>query len=172
MTGVTLWAVVGPLVGLFFSPTPVTNTSGAAAYLNVWIDFDRNGSLSDSGEQIAAMYSEDLTRIRLGSMLAAIAFTLMAPFGLPLGVEGKAISLISGGFDYLVRIVVRNLTHFQEVVEGMLDGGLGVAKYVSYIVVKSPPRTNEMEVPARPSNSSSAPATVMLPTHRNPPVTS
>jgi DNA-binding Lrp family transcriptional regulator len=46
--------------------------------------------------------------------------------------------LISGGFDYLVRIVVRNLTHFQEVVEGMLDGGLGVAKYVSYIVVKSP----------------------------------
>lgn len=46
--------------------------------------------------------------------------------------------LISGGFDYLVRIVVRNLTHFQEVVETMLDGGLGVAKYVSYIVVKSP----------------------------------
>ncbi|MDI1315173.1 putative Ig domain-containing protein, partial [Prosthecobacter sp.] len=30
----------------------VTNTSGAPAFLNGWIDFDNNGSLTESGEQI------------------------------------------------------------------------------------------------------------------------
>ncbi|WP_377162888.1 putative Ig domain-containing protein [Prosthecobacter fluviatilis] len=34
-------------------PVIVTNTSGSAAYLNVWIDFNNNGVLSDAGEQIA-----------------------------------------------------------------------------------------------------------------------
>ena len=32
----------------------VTNTSGSTAYLNAWIDFNRNGVLTDSGEQISA----------------------------------------------------------------------------------------------------------------------
>lgn len=31
----------------------VTNTTGATAYLNAWIDFNRNGSLTDAGEQVA-----------------------------------------------------------------------------------------------------------------------
>jgi len=31
----------------------VSNTSGSTVYLNVWIDFNRNGVLTDSGEQIA-----------------------------------------------------------------------------------------------------------------------
>lgn len=53
--------------------------------------------------------------------------------------------LISGGFDYLVRIVVRNLTHLQEVIEALLDASLGIAKYASYIVVKTP-----IETPAYP----------------------
>ncbi|TDU67286.1 putative Ig domain-containing protein [Prosthecobacter fusiformis] len=32
----------------------VTNALGSTAYLNVWIDFNRNGSLADSGEQVAS----------------------------------------------------------------------------------------------------------------------
>ena len=32
----------------------VTNTSGATVYLNAWIDYNKNGLLTDSGEQIAA----------------------------------------------------------------------------------------------------------------------
>lgn len=32
----------------------VTNTTGAAAYLNAWVDFNRNGVLTDAGEQIAS----------------------------------------------------------------------------------------------------------------------
>jgi len=31
----------------------VTNTSGGTTYLNVWIDFNRNGVLTDTGEQVA-----------------------------------------------------------------------------------------------------------------------
>lgn len=31
----------------------VTNTRGSTAFLNVWVDFNRNGSLTDSGEQVA-----------------------------------------------------------------------------------------------------------------------
>ncbi|MES2593681.1 MAG: GEVED domain-containing protein, partial [Verrucomicrobiota bacterium] len=34
-----------------------TNTSGAAAYLNTWIDFNGNGNVSDPGEQIATNVS-------------------------------------------------------------------------------------------------------------------
>ena len=34
-------------------PVVVTNTSGSAAYLNAWIDFNNNGSITDAGEQIA-----------------------------------------------------------------------------------------------------------------------
>ena len=34
-------------------PVTVTNLIGAAGYLNAWIDYNQNGSLSDSGEQIA-----------------------------------------------------------------------------------------------------------------------
>lgn len=46
--------------------------------------------------------------------------------------------LISGGFDYLVKLVVRDLTHFQTLIETLLDESLGIAKYFSYVVVKSP----------------------------------
>lgn len=34
-------------------PVSVTNTTGAPAYLNAWIDFNNNGVLTDPGEQIA-----------------------------------------------------------------------------------------------------------------------
>ena len=34
-------------------PVMVSNTSGGVAYLNAWIDYNNNGSLSDAGEQIA-----------------------------------------------------------------------------------------------------------------------
>jgi uncharacterized repeat protein (TIGR01451 family) len=34
-------------------PVQVTNTTASPAYLNAWIDFNNNGSISDAGEQIA-----------------------------------------------------------------------------------------------------------------------
>jgi DNA-binding Lrp family transcriptional regulator len=46
--------------------------------------------------------------------------------------------LASGGYDYLVRFIVRNIAHYQELMESILDRSIGVEKYFSYIVIKSP----------------------------------
>ena len=46
--------------------------------------------------------------------------------------------LISGGYDYLLRFVTRGVGHYQEVIEGLLKREIGIAKYFSYIVIKSP----------------------------------
>ena len=46
--------------------------------------------------------------------------------------------LVSGGYDYLLKFVTRGVAHYQAVIEAMLDRGLGIEKYFSYIVIKSP----------------------------------
>jgi len=46
--------------------------------------------------------------------------------------------LVSGGYDYLVKFVTRGIGHYQSVVEGLLDRQIGIDKYFSYIVIKSP----------------------------------
>ncbi|CAM3655528.1 Leucine-responsive regulatory protein [Vibrio aerogenes CECT 7868] len=52
--------------------------------------------------------------------------------------------LISGGYDYLVRFVTRNIAHYQEVVEKLVDSNIGISKYFSYIVIKSPVMKEDM----------------------------
>ena len=52
--------------------------------------------------------------------------------------------LISGGYDYLVRFMTRSIQHYQEVIEGLLDKNIGISKYFSYIVIKSPVRKDEI----------------------------
>jgi DNA-binding Lrp family transcriptional regulator len=46
--------------------------------------------------------------------------------------------LVSGGYDYLLKFVTRGISHYQTVIEAMLDQGLGIEKYFSYIVIKTP----------------------------------
>jgi DNA-binding Lrp family transcriptional regulator len=46
--------------------------------------------------------------------------------------------LVSGGFDYLVKFFVRSVSHYQEVIEKVLQRNIGVNKYFSFIVIKSP----------------------------------
>ena len=46
--------------------------------------------------------------------------------------------LITGGYDYLLRFITRSIEHYQEVIEKMLDAQIGIDKYFSYIVIKSP----------------------------------
>lgn len=53
--------------------------------------------------------------------------------------------MVSGGFDYLVKFTTRHIGHYQEVIEGLLTQELGIIKYFSYIVVKTP-------IEARPPN--------------------
>jgi DNA-binding Lrp family transcriptional regulator len=47
-------------------------------------------------------------------------------------------NLVSGGFDYLLKFVVKGIPHYQDVMERILERNIGVSKYFSYIVVKSP----------------------------------
>lgn len=46
--------------------------------------------------------------------------------------------LVSGGYDYLLKFVTRGIIHYQELVEDMLKSDFGIAKYFSYVVLKSP----------------------------------
>jgi DNA-binding Lrp family transcriptional regulator len=45
--------------------------------------------------------------------------------------------LVSGGYDYLLRFVSRNINHYQERMENLLERNIGIEKYFSYIVLKS-----------------------------------
>lgn len=46
--------------------------------------------------------------------------------------------LVSGGFDYQLTFLTRNVVHYQTVMEDMLEQRIGIDKYFSYIVIKSP----------------------------------
>jgi len=46
--------------------------------------------------------------------------------------------LVSGGYDYLLRFIARGVAHYQSIIENILERDIGVAKYFSYIVIKSP----------------------------------
>lgn len=54
--------------------------------------------------------------------------------------------LVSGGYDYLVKFVTRGLPHYQEIIEQLLDSNAGIAKYFSYIVIKTPIRRVETPI--------------------------
>lgn len=46
--------------------------------------------------------------------------------------------LVSGGYDYLLKFLVKDIGHYQEVIEKLLDRNIGIEKYHSYIVIRSP----------------------------------
>jgi DNA-binding Lrp family transcriptional regulator len=46
--------------------------------------------------------------------------------------------LISGGYDYLLKFMTRGIAHYQSLIEEILERNIGITKYFSYIVIKSP----------------------------------
>ena len=44
--------------------------------------------------------------------------------------------LVSGGYDYLVKFVCRSIGAYQTLMESILDRGLNIEKYFSYIVIR------------------------------------
>jgi DNA-binding Lrp family transcriptional regulator len=46
--------------------------------------------------------------------------------------------LISGGYDYLLRFLAPSIAHYQERIENLLRRNIGIEKYFSYVVLKSP----------------------------------
>lgn len=45
---------------------------------------------------------------------------------------------VSGGYDYIMKVVTKNVARYQELIEDMLEGGLGIKLYHSYIVLRTP----------------------------------
>lgn len=45
--------------------------------------------------------------------------------------------LVSGGYDYLLKFVIKNVARYQELMEGILERNIGMEKYFSYIVIKA-----------------------------------
>jgi DNA-binding Lrp family transcriptional regulator len=56
--------------------------------------------------------------------------------------------LVSGGYDYLLRFVSRSINHYQERMENLLERNIGIEKYFSYIVLKSPIVKNALPLKA------------------------
>lgn len=46
--------------------------------------------------------------------------------------------LVSGGYDYLLKFITRGVNHYQSIIEDLLERNIGIEKYFSYIVIKSP----------------------------------
>ncbi|WP_213303224.1 Lrp/AsnC family transcriptional regulator [Paraburkholderia sacchari] len=45
--------------------------------------------------------------------------------------------LASGGYDYLLKFVTRSVSHYQNIIEGLLERDIGIEKYFSYIIIKT-----------------------------------
>ena len=45
---------------------------------------------------------------------------------------------VAGGYDYLLKVVARSVSHFQEVMENILEMDVGVDRYLSYFVLRVP----------------------------------
>jgi uncharacterized repeat protein (TIGR01451 family) len=114
-------------------PVVVTNTSGANAYLNVWIDFNNNGSIADAGEQVA---TNVLIATGAGNATQNLSFTVPAASltGVNLGARFRLTSTlnpgVSGGSgngeveDHLVSILAPT-TDFGDF-SGFADASQGV----------------------------------------------
>jgi hypothetical protein len=68
----------------------VTNTSGSTVYLNAWIDYNRNGVLTDSGEQIATN-----TLIVTGTSNSNRTVSFTVPATASMGTAGVRVRLTS-----------------------------------------------------------------------------
>ena len=46
--------------------------------------------------------------------------------------------LISGGYDYLLKFVTGTISDYQTIMEGLLNREIGIDKYFSFVVIKTP----------------------------------
>ena len=53
---------------------------------------------------------------------------------------GEAVEchLVSGGYDYLVKFVTAGIGEYQAVMERLIDAEVGIDKYFSFVVIKTP----------------------------------
>jgi len=46
--------------------------------------------------------------------------------------------LVSGGYDYLTKFVTAGIVDYQNIIEALIDRDVGVDKYFSFVVIKTP----------------------------------
>lgn len=46
--------------------------------------------------------------------------------------------LVSGGYDYLLKFVTAGIRDYQNIVENLIEQDIGIDKYFSFVVIKSP----------------------------------
>ena len=46
--------------------------------------------------------------------------------------------LVSGGYDYLAKFVTASIADYQTIIEAMIDRDVGIDKYFSFVVMKTP----------------------------------
>ncbi len=46
--------------------------------------------------------------------------------------------LISGGYDYLLKFITVSISDYQEIMERLTDNDIGIDKYFSFVVLKTP----------------------------------
>ena len=46
--------------------------------------------------------------------------------------------LVSGGYDYLVKFVTPGITEYQMIMERLVELDIGIDKFFSFVVLKSP----------------------------------
>lgn len=52
--------------------------------------------------------------------------------------------VISGGYDYLLKFVTSGIGEYQEIMERLIELDVGIDKYFSYVVLKSPIRRAQL----------------------------
>jgi DNA-binding Lrp family transcriptional regulator len=52
--------------------------------------------------------------------------------------------VISGGYDYLLKFVTTGVGEYQEIMEQLIELDVGIDKYFTYVVLKSPIRKAHM----------------------------
>lgn len=43
---------------------------------------------------------------------------------------------VGGGVDYIMQVVARDIRHYQSIIDGLLEGEVGISRYFTYVVTK------------------------------------
>jgi Lrp/AsnC family transcriptional regulator of ectoine degradation len=53
---------------------------------------------------------------------------------------------LGGGIDYLVKFVTRDIEHYQEIIDELLNSSVGIDRYFTYVVTKLVKRSSEYPI--------------------------
>ncbi|MDR6950982.1 Lrp/AsnC family transcriptional regulator of ectoine degradation [Ancylobacter sp. 3268] len=51
--------------------------------------------------------------------------------------EILACHAVGGGIDYILHVIARNITHYQEIIDDLLTREIGISVYFTYVVTKT-----------------------------------